>query len=162
MDFQLLIETVSRFTHVSTAIALVGGSCFMAFVLGPAARQTLTDEAHDQLRVGVVARWKKFVHGGIALFLASGIYNYVNLIPAHKGDKIWHMLVGTKILIALVIFFLASALVGRSKTFDGMRQNRAKWLTVIVILSALVVGMSSFAKVREAHRAVPVASAGQN
>ena len=161
MEFQLLIDTVSRFTHVFTAIALVGGSCFMAFVLGPAARQTLTDEAHDQLRVGVVARWKKFVHGGIALFLASGIYNYVNLIPDHKGDKIWHMLVGTKILIALVIFFLASALVGRSKTFDGLRKNRAKWLTVIVLLSAIVVGMSSFAKVRGLQPAPVKAPAAQ-
>ena len=51
-------------------------------------------------------------------------------------------------LLALAVFFIASALVGRSATFEKLRQNRAKWMGLIVLLSALIVGISGFVKVR--------------
>ena len=132
----------------------------MAFVLGPAADE-LGEEIHNNLREHVVKRWKKFVHGGIALFLLSGFYNYMVLIPKHKNDGLYHGLVGTKILIALAIFFLASALIGRSKSFEGLRAQRAKWLKIIVLLAVIVVGISGFVKVRgiPATSAEPVESA---
>lgn len=147
MDSQLIIDSVSRFLHVGTAITLVGGTIFMRFVLKPAADQ-LSQEAHDQLRTALIARWKRFVHGGIGLFLLSGFYNYMRLMPQHKGDSLWHALVGTKILLAFGVFFLASALVGKSKSFEGLRQQRPKWLAVVVLLSLIIVGISSFVKVR--------------
>lgn len=157
---QLILDAVSRFAHVGTAIAVLGGSIFMRFVLMPAANQ-LPTEAHDQLRAAVLAKWKRFVHGGIAVFLLSGFYNYMRLMPGHKGDKLWHMLVGIKILLALVVFFLASALVGRSKAFEGLRQQRAKWLAIVVLLSLVIVGMSSFLKVRKFATVVtPTAAVG--
>lgn len=145
---QLILDAVSRFAHVGTAIALVGGSIFMRFVLMPAANQLPTD-AHDHLRAAVLAKWKRFVHGGIALFLLSGFYNYMRLMGAHKGDKLWHMLVGIKILLAFVVFFVASALVGKSKSFEALRQQRAKWLGIVVLLALVIVAMSSFLKVRK-------------
>lgn len=141
------ISIVSRWTHIGTAIVLVGGTCFLRFVLLPAASQLAEDE-HTKLKGLVMARWKKFVHIGIVLFLASGLYNYLAIqAPAHQGQKLYHALVGTKILISLVIFFLASALVGRSKTFEGMRGNSKLWQNVIIVLAAVVVGISGFAKV---------------
>ena len=146
MDVPIL-DVISRFVHVFTAITLVGGSVFMAFVLGPSANE-LGEETHNKLREQVVKRWKKFVHGGIGLFLLSGFYNYMAMIPKHKGDGLYHGLVGTKIILALGIFFLASALVGRSKAFEGMRAQRAKWLKILVLLAAVVVGISGFVKVR--------------
>lgn len=142
-----ILDVISRVVHVLTAITLVGGSVFMAFVLGPAA-SALGDEAHDRLREQVIPRWKKFVHGGIALFLLSGLYNYMVMIPKHKGDGLYHGLVGTKMILALGIFLIASALVGRSKTFEGMRAQRPKWLKILVLLAVLVVGISGFVKVR--------------
>ena len=38
--------------------------------------------------------------------------------------------------------------VGRSATFEKMRQQRAKWMGVIVVLATVIVGISSFLKVR--------------
>jgi uncharacterized membrane protein len=142
-----ILDVISRIVHVFTAITLVGGSVFMAFVLGPSADE-LGEETHNKLREQVMKRWKKFVHGGIGLFLLSGFYNYIVMIPLHKGDKLYHPLVGTKILLAFGIFFIASALVGRSKTFEGMRAQRAKWLKILVLLAAIVVSISGFVKVR--------------
>ena len=142
-----ILDVISSIVHVLTAITLIGGSVFMAFVLGPAAN-ALGDEAHDKLREQVIPRWKKFVHGGIALFLISGLYNYMVMIPKHNGDGLYHGLVGTKMILALGIFFIGSALVGRSKSFEGMRAQRPKWLKILVLLAVIVVGISGFVKVR--------------
>ena len=147
MDGLFAIDVVSRFIHIATAIVMVGGTVFMRFVLMPAAAD-LPQAEHDQLRQRLLARWKRVVHGGIALLVISGIYNYMQAIPKHKGDGLYHGLIGTKILLALVVFFIASALVGRSAAFDKIRQQRAKWMAVIVVLAAVIVGLSGFAKVR--------------
>lgn len=141
------LAILSRWTHVGTAIVLVGGTFFLRFVLTPVAAQ-LPDTEHAKLKSLVMAAWKKFVHVGIALFVISGFYNYlVVAAPLHKGDKLYHPLIGTKILLALAMFFIASALVGRSKTFEGMRRNSNSWQSVILVLATIVVGISGFAKV---------------
>jgi uncharacterized membrane protein len=143
----LWLVVASRWVHIGTAIVLVGGLVFLRFVLGPAAAQ-LPEESHAKLKELVMSTWKKFLHGGIALFLLSGFYNYLVVqAPLHKGDKLYHALMGTKILLALVVFFLSSALVGRSKAFAGMRANPRLWQGVIIGLATLIIGISGFVKV---------------
>lgn len=146
----LALYTISRFLHVATAIVLVGGTFFVRFILMPAAAQALTDADHLRLRGGIMAAWKRIVHGGIGLLLASGALNYYRVISeqSHKGDALYHALLGTKILLALVVFFIASALVGRAAKFEGMRQNARKWLAINVLLALLIVALSGFLKVR--------------
>ncbi|MBC7815790.1 MAG: hypothetical protein IAG10_02700 [Planctomycetaceae bacterium] len=147
MDNLFPLEVLSRVLHVAVAIVLVGGTVFMRFLLMPAAKE-LPEAEHDQLRQRLFARWKPVVHRGIAVLLLSGVFNYIQQRPKHAGDSLYHALMGTKMLLALVVFFIASALVGRSATFEKMRQNRAKWMGLIVLLSALIVGISGFVKVR--------------
>ena len=142
-----VLSLLSRWTHIGTAIVLVGGTCFLRFVLAPAAAQ-LPEAEHQKLKELVMNTWKKFVHAGITLFLASGFYNYLVVqAPNHKGDKLYHALMGVKILLALGIFFLASALVGRSKSFEGMRKNAKLWQLVMIILAAIIVGISGYLKI---------------
>ncbi len=142
-----IVDVVSRILHVGTAITLVGGSAFMLLVLIPSAK-VLSDESREQLTQAVTGRWKRFVHLGVLLFLASGFYNYFRAIPNHKGDGLYHALIGTKMLLALVVFFLAAALVGRSKGLEGFRNQRAKWLKVLVLLAAAIVILSGYVKIR--------------
>jgi uncharacterized membrane protein len=154
-----ILSILSRWTHVGTAIVLVGGTCFLRFVLAPAAAQ-LSDDQHAKLKELVLSRWKMFVHIGIGLFILSGFYNYLVVTrPQHQGDKAYHMLVGIKILLAFVVFFFAEALVGRSKAFEGMRKNAKRWQTVIILLAAIIVGISGYVKV--ALPAKPAAAAAQ-
>lgn len=149
MDNLFPLDVLSRILHVAVAIVLVGGTVFMRFILMPAAKE-LPEAEHDQLRQRLLARWKRVVHSGITILLVSGLFNYIQQRPNHAGDKLYHALLGTKMLLALLVFFIASALVGRSAAFEKMRQNRAKWLGLIVLLSALIVGISGFVKVRGA------------
>ena len=48
----------------------------------------------------------------------------------------------------LVVFFIASALVGRSAKLEGVRQKRGKWLTLLVIIALVIVSISGFLKIR--------------
>jgi len=142
-----IIDVISRIVHVGTAITLVGGSVFTLFVLMPAAK-LIDEESHQKLAAAVSQRWKRFVHAGILLFLLSGFYNYYRAIPKHDGDGLYHALVGTKILLALVVFFLAAALVGRSSALEGIRRNRKTSLASMVGLATIIVIISGYLRIR--------------
>lgn len=146
MDSLLPVDLISRWLHIGSVILLVGGSAFMRFALIPAAEQ-LPDETHRELKLAVLSRWRKYVGIGIGLILISGLYNFVRAIPLHKGQGLYHGLIGTKILLALVLFFLASALTGRAEKFEPIRQNAKKWLSVMLLIAYLIVGISGYAKV---------------
>ena len=149
-----ILDIFSRIVHVGTAITLVGGSVFTAFVLMPSAKE-LGDEPHRQLATAITSRWKRFVHIGVLLFLVSGLYNYYRAIPAHKGDGLYHALVGTKMLLALAVFFIAAALVGRSAKLQPIRDKKATWIKILVLLAAIIVAISGYVKVRGGAKAAP-------
>lgn len=141
------IDIASRILHVVTAIVLLGGSAFMLLVLLPELK-TSEDQARTQMVTGLRNRWKRFVHPGILVFLVTGFYNYFQAMPKHKGDGLYHALIGSKIILALGVFFLASALVGRSAAFEGMRKDSSKWLSILCLLGLIIVAISGFVKVR--------------
>jgi uncharacterized membrane protein len=147
MDGPFFLDVISRIVHVSTAIVLVGGSVFSVLVVHPTLA-AMDEEQRAAVGATLVGRWKRWVHLGILLFLASGIYNYLQAIPAHKGDGPYHALLGTKMLLALVVFFLASALVGRSSGLQRIRDSRRFWTIVMVALAFVIVAISGFTKVR--------------
>lgn len=141
------LDVLSRVVHIATAITLVGGSIFMAIAMIPSL-EVIPNDQRAAFVSAVRDRWKRYVHGGIGLFLLSGFYNYFRAIPKHQGDGLYHALLGTKMLLAFVIFFLASVMVGRSAKFESWRQNPSKVLRVMIILAVLIVAMSGFLKIR--------------
>ena len=143
MDVELLIPLISRWAHIGTAIVLVGGTTFFRFVVMPALGDE-NPELIEKIRNG----WKKFVHGGIAVFIVSGFYNYIKAIPLHKGDGLYHMLVGTKMLLAFFVLFIASALVGRTAGTQKYRDGAKQWTGIMLLVAATIVGISGFVKIR--------------
>ncbi len=143
MDTDIILPVLSRWAHIGCAIVLVGGSSFIWLVVQPVLGAD-NAELHGRLR----NRWKKFVHPGVLIFLVSGIYNLVQAIPNHKGDALYHSLIGTKFLLALVVFALASILVGNKPGTQKIRDNARKWLGISLLLAIVIVGISGFVKVR--------------
>lgn len=142
------IDVLMRWIHVGTVIVLVGGSVFKRFVLIPAVAD-LAESERTALRERVSSAWRKFVGLGIGLILISGLYNYLVVsVPKHWGDGLYHALLGTKMCLALVVFFLASALSGRAKGLESLRRNTKRWLTVMLLLAAVIVAISGFLRVR--------------
>ena len=142
------VQVVFRVAHVATAIVLVGGSVFMRFAVMPAESE-LSESDRADFRGRLLRYWGKFVHGGITLLLASGFYNYLVVMrPLHEGDGHYNMLVGIKILLAMVLFVLASALVGRFGWSKGLRERARTTVTVMLILAAVIVSISGYLKIR--------------
>jgi len=146
----LALYSLTRILHVGTAIVLVGGTFFIRYVLQPAANASLSEADHSRLREGIMRTWKRIIHLGIALLLLSGFINFFRVIAdgSHKGDSLYHALLGTKILLALAIFFVASALVGRASAFEVMRRHSRMWLGINLALALVIVVISGFLKVR--------------
>lgn len=154
-----IVDVLSRWVHVGTAIVFLGGAVFLRFVLLPVVQRSATEP--EPLQAAVLARWRWFVHFSVLLFLASGLFNYVRAIPRHKGDGLYHGLVGGKILIALAVFFLAEALVGRSATFARWRAEPRKWWGLVILLAAIIVAISGYLKVERSARPAVVTPASQ-
>lgn len=134
---------VFRWLHILSAITAVGGTIFMRMALMPSVA-VLSDQQHQALREQVRSRWVKFVMAAILFLIVSGIYNvFARLHTIDETYKrLYHGLFGVKVLLALVIFFLASALTGRSPKLAPIRQNAKLWLSVNMALAIVVVGIS--------------------
>ena len=144
MDANLALPIVMRWIHIGSAIVAIGGPFFVRFGLLPAAGRVLDETTHQQLRQAINDRWRKVVYALITLLIVSGLYTFVVVAPWKKlepADRhIYHMLFGIKVLASLVIFFLASALAGRTAALAPFRKNAKVWLTLLLMAAAVVVG----------------------
>jgi uncharacterized membrane protein len=133
-----------RWVHLLAAITAVGGTIFMRMALVPSLAVLSEDERkalHEQVR----SRWVKFVMAAILFLLLSGFYNFfrrINVGVDADFKRLYNMLFGIKFLLALVIFFVASALTGRAAALERFRKNAKFWLSVNVVLAVAVVCIS--------------------
>ncbi len=140
IDYILLI---TRWLHISAAIVAIGGAFFTRVALMPAAASTLDDATHARLREALRTRWARIVHTCIAILLVTGGLNFVMLAMPPKVEPMpYHAIFGFKFLAAMGVFFFASVLVGRGEGLASMRANRAKWLTVLLVLAGVIVALS--------------------
>ncbi|NBX29920.1 hypothetical protein EBR04_05635, partial [bacterium] len=147
-----------RWAHILAAIVAVGGLAFARFGLLPAMSE-LDAATRDQLHDAIRRRWLPWVIGAITLLLASGLANFLLFNARVKAEGwaggLWmrqtsyHALFGVKFLLALVIFYLASGLVGRGRGTQWIRNARATWLSVTLGLSLAVVMISGW--MRQLH-----------
>jgi len=150
---------VLRWAHILAAIVALGGLLFARFAVVPAADELGKDTA-DRLHAGIRRRWLPWVIGAITLLLASGLANYILMIKRIKAaPELWggdwmrqtgyHGLFGAKFLVAMIVFYFASGLVGRGASTQWIRDNRKQWLSVTVGLAVGVVLISGW--MRQLH-----------
>ncbi len=143
MDY---LNIIFRWTHVAAVIVMVGGVFFLRMVVHPVLMR-LDEQQRGPLRAGILGRWKFVVHACVVLILGSGLYNYLGVTrPLHEGQPQYHMLIGIKILLAMLVFFIAEALVGRAKAFEPIRKATPVWLIVSLVLAAAIIAISSYVK----------------
>lgn len=142
-DGDYILAVILRWTHILAAVAAAGGTFFARLALLPSLEQ-LPESQRQTLHEAVRRRWMKVVMAAIALLLASGLYNFVVIARSLPEElkPFYHSVFGVKFLLALMIFFIASALVGRSKAFERMRQRARFWLTLNAALIVLLLLLS--------------------
>lgn len=163
MELQFLISLVARWLHILSASLAIGVPIYARFVLMPAMMSQLDDTQRAAFRETLHARWRIFVHVMIVIFLATGFWTYLGAqrwrdLEASAKPR-YHMLFGTKFLIAMGMFFISSALAGRSAALAGMRANMKMWLGVLIILGLCVVGIAGVMRFMEAPRSATPSSA---
>lgn len=152
MELDILGITL-RWFHIFAAMALVGGALFQRLALiGPSSQ--LPEDVRQRLSDDIRRRWSKVVMLAILLLLVSGLANAIMTMTSfrmafQKDHPVlniprpgYDILLGVKMLLAVVIFFFASALSGRGKATAGIRRNAAGWLTVNLLLAVVLVAIS--------------------
>ena len=153
------LSLLLRWAHVLAAITALGGLLFVRFAFVPTVDE-LGKETADRLHAGVRRRWLPWVIGAITLLLASGLTNYILMIRLVKdAPELWggdwmrqtgyHGLFGVKFLLAMIVFYLASGLVGRGASTQWIRNARKQWLSVTIGLGLAIVLISGW--MRQLH-----------
>jgi uncharacterized membrane protein len=134
---------VSRILHILGAIILAGGLFYVRAIVLPAAASAGADTV-DQQFGGRRAAWAMWVGIATLLLIVTGFWNYWQMIQMHeKLASSYHMIAGIKMLLGLVVFFLAALLAGRSAAAVALRQKVRFWLTFCLILSIITVALGS-------------------
>ncbi len=148
------VALASRWAHVLSGIALLGGALFLRVVLMPAAR-SLPDAEHEALRQRLRPRWARMVHACVGLLFLSGCLNFWLRMDAVRP---WHAVAGLHVLLGLAALFLASALAGRSAKLQRFRDRPERWLAVNLALATAAVMCASAARFLPARAAEPPAA----
>lgn len=140
IDWLLLL---SRWVHLGAAIAALGGVVYARVAALPGVSEALDDDAAEKVREAMRRRWAKVTHACIALLLITGGINFVVLAMPPKVEPMpYHGIFVFKFIAAMLIFFFATALVGRSAGMAKIRAQSRKWLSMIIVLGAVIVLLS--------------------
>ena len=136
----------SRWLHIVGAIVAVGGAIFIRAIVHPAT-QSLPADTGQSVRDAFRKRWSMVYGICILVLLATGFYNYLAVTaPQHRGQGSYNALIGVKIILAFGVFFLRSALAGRSPAFENLRRNAPRWLIINIGLALIVVAIATVLK----------------
>lgn len=141
MDLEALLGLVFRWMHILAAITAVGGTIFARAVVVPTLDQWPVDERR-KLHAAMRVRWSKIVAAAIGFLLVSGLYNILLTSFQYTLPRWYNPLFGVKFMLAMVIFAVASLLIGKTPLADKMRQNVRFWLNLNILLAVLVVCLS--------------------
>jgi uncharacterized membrane protein len=126
---ELGIDLLIRWGHILPAVLLAGGTWYMVLALHPVV-SGLEDAQRTALKDQIRARWSKAVMACSGLLLVSGLAMFVRMaITFDFPERYYHPVGGLKFLLALVVFFIASLLTGRSKNrreIPGKRRQMAE------------------------------------
>lgn len=137
------LPTLLRFLHIAPAVIAGGATIFARIALLPALA-ALPDAERTRVKDAIDRRWRVVVMTCITLLLVSGIANFVLYqAPFHKGQPLYHALFGVKFLLAMVVFFLGSAMTGRSAALASIRANARLYVGLAATLVIAIVLISA-------------------
>lgn len=146
------VDLLLRWTHIFSAIALVGGVFFMRWSLVPALN-CLDATSQEKIQAVIRQRWARVVMATSALLLFSGLINAVLAIKRYEfGGGTYHIFVALKLLLALVVFWLTATLSGRRATAERFQKNMSFWLNINILIATTLVCIAGGMKMSERTR----------
>jgi putative copper export protein len=141
------VDIVLRWSHILGGILLAGGLYYQWWVRprGSDEDRNLYQSWQDRTR----RRWSVVVMLATLLLLISGLANTALISIGYRLPGYYHLLLGIKLLLALVVFFLAAALAGRSALAQRLRADSGRWLSILALLNLLIIGLAGVMKFAE-------------
>lgn len=138
-DAWSLLLLAMRFLHIFSSIVLLGGVFYLLAVVAPRVVAGGNPADADTWFSGNRGAWAKWVGITTALLLISGLFNFINNVTTYKLVPSYHMLGTLKILLALVVFFFAAILAGKTPLAESFREKMATWLKVTILVGIVIV-----------------------
>lgn len=130
------ITFLSKWLHLLSIVGVLGTAICLRFAVIPALNGADSEGEKRLFRFAgrlTAALW--------AVILLTGVFNtYRVSADVNKG---YHMALGGKIALALIMLVISTLASHPSPRFEGAQQKRAQWLTAAVVLGILVVGLSA-------------------
>lgn len=145
MDALFWFNVLTRWLHVTSAIIGVGAILFLALVIRPALAAQ-EPSARQAMMAAVLPRVKTVIHSAIGLLLLTGFYNYFMAIPKVRElayRSLYHPIIGTKILLAFVLFGIISAALASAPAAANMEEGRWRWLSWMIVLALAILFLSA-------------------
>ena len=140
------LDTILRFLHILSAIALLGGTIFFLAVMIPAVR-ILDDGLRTSILQAARNRFYRITHPALTILILTGFYNYVKYMPDYKlAPKYIHAILGVKILFALTI-----AAIVFTQSFGLLKGCPIRWAKLNLILGILIVALAAVARTLHTH-----------
>jgi uncharacterized membrane protein len=135
MDGMYWLMLVLRVLHILGAVVLVGGVFYLRAVVAPAMPGGATV---DDWFAGRRAAWARWVATATTVLLVTGFLNYLHVTQTNEHYQAVFIV---KVLLSLVVFFLAAASAGTTRLANRFRQNMRTWLTVCLAAGVLAVAL---------------------
>jgi uncharacterized membrane protein len=133
------LPLISRWIHILSAIALLGGALFAVVVVLPSLR-VLDEGLRSSLMEVLKKRAYRITHPAILLLLATGMYNFMSSMDVYKQvGSTAHMLIGIKLLLALGIL---AVLMGQ--TFGVLKGCPSRWMKLNIAMGLIIVLLAGF------------------
>jgi uncharacterized membrane protein len=143
IDGQYFLLLSSRVLHILASIVLVGGLFYLRMIVAPRLRASDSTSDADPWFAGRRGAWAMWVGIATLLLIVTGLFNFIVNVKTYEINTSYHMMVGLKILAAVVVFFLAAVLAGRSGLAERLRHNMKFWLSACLLTAILVVIIGS-------------------
>ena len=135
---ELLLVAV-RWAHGMAAVAWVGGSLFLLWVLEPALRAADEADRLDGVRRAAYRGFRELADAAIVIFVVSGAVLTFDRLSSAAATPAYVAVLAAKIALALAMFYLSTRL--RQAT-PARRLTLARWqvgLGALVILLAAIL-----------------------
>lgn len=139
-----LVDLLLRLLHIIPAIFLAGGVFFMWSSLLPGV-SGVADDARTEVLAAVRSKWSKIVMATSGLLLVTGLINLGRNAMGYDyvGGPLYHILGTVKLLLGLVIMFLAARLSGKSAGAQKFRERETHWIMITTVLLFVVILLAS-------------------
>lgn len=131
---QEVLNVLTRWLHISSAVTLIGGLIYGRFVLVPGLAVAAAD-AREAIVEKAAQAFRPLVYTAAAALVVSGLYN----ILSHPGHTLrYHILFGVKLLLVAHVFTVSLAIVRPHKT------GRARLMSTTAISGLIIIAISAY------------------